>query len=189
MGQGVRRVPPGFDGGCVTVTGLDATSGGVVSAEPKTEAGCVASDYVGKFDGERGEPGEIPGGLDRVTYRVEQADGVERRTRAPIAESDVVSSELFGDLDSHAPCIDLDVPAVLVPSSTPGHSHLYIDVPMTWEQYEAILTALADAGVMEQGYYRASKLRKGTHLRLPWVRKPEPPPPVVLSAPRPGDPF
>ena len=158
-------------------------------AEPKTEAGCVASDYVGKFDGERGEHGEIPGGLDRVTYRVEQVDGVERRTRATIAESDVVSSELFGDLDSHAPCIDLDVPAVLVPSSTPGHSHLYIDVPMTWEQYEAILTALADAGVMEQGYYRASKLRKGTHLRLPWVRKPEPPPPVVLSAPRPGDPF
>ena len=37
--------------------------------------------------------------------------------------------------------------------------------------------------------YRASKLRKGTHLRLPWVRKPEPPPPVVLSLPRPGDPF
>ena len=158
-------------------------------AEPKTEAGCVASDYVGKFDGERGEHGEIPGGLDRVTYRVEQVDGVERRTRATIAGSAVVPPELFGALDSPAPCTALDGPAVLVPSSTPGHSHLYIDVPMTWEQYEAILTALADAGVMEQGYYRASKLRKGTHLRLPWVRKPEPPPPVVLSAPRPGDPF
>ena len=25
MGQGVRRVPQGLDGGCVTVTGLDAT--------------------------------------------------------------------------------------------------------------------------------------------------------------------
>ena len=25
MGQGVRRVPQGLDGGCVAVTGLDAT--------------------------------------------------------------------------------------------------------------------------------------------------------------------
>ena len=48
---------------------------------------------------------------------------------------------------------------------------------MTWEQYVAILEALANAGVVEQGYYRASLLRKGTHLRLPWVRKPTDPPP------------
>jgi len=45
--------------------------------------------------------------------------------------ANVVSSLLTNG--NHAPCIDLDVPAMLVPSSTPGHSHLYIDIEVPWK--------------------------------------------------------
>lgn len=85
-------------------------------------------------------------------------------------EADVVSSEVVGT-DHHTVMLDLDVPAVLVPSSTPGHSHLYVDVAMPWRQYRRFLKAAYRAGLIEEGYYQASISRKGTHLRLPWVTK------------------
>lgn len=71
----------------------------------------------------------------------------------------------------HAIILDLDIPAYLVPSSTPGHSHLYIDTTTSEEAYFKLLDALADAGVIESGYATASKNKGGTHLRLPWVKK------------------
>lgn len=71
----------------------------------------------------------------------------------------------------HTVALDLDVPARLVPSSTSGHSHLYIDAPMTWDLYRRLLEVLADAGVIEDGFARASIDREYTSLRLPWVRK------------------
>ena len=146
----------------------------IIDGDAKTESGCTASDYVGTYAGERGEPFPFET-FDRLTYRVDPGDHEtpEIRRLAPLEEADVISSEI--DADRHAPCIDIDVPARFIPSSSPGHGHLYFDVEMTWEQYLAILTALADAGVVEQGYLNASTLRKGTHLRLPWVRKPADP--------------
>ena len=36
----------------------------------------------------------------------------------------------------HRPILDIDLPAALIPSSTPGHYHLYIDKPMEWDRYE-----------------------------------------------------
>lgn len=73
----------------------------------------------------------------------------------------------------HTLMIDLDVPASLVPSTTPGHSHLYIDVPMDWQHVLDILGALVAGGVVEPGYLNASKERGYTALRLPWVQKAE----------------
>lgn len=73
----------------------------------------------------------------------------------------------------HALLLDLDVPAYLVPSSTPGHSHLYIDVRIPQSKYMALLLALADAGVIEKGYQLASETRGATALRLPWIKKDE----------------
>lgn len=58
-----------------------------------------------------------------------------------------------------------------VPSSTPGHGHLYIDAILWWDEYEALLQAFAWAGLVEPGYVGASMRRRATHLRLPWVRK------------------
>jgi len=76
------------------------------------------------------------------------------------------------DDGKHMPVLDFDLPARYVPSSTPGHGHLYIDVPMTWEQHEAILVALRDAGVIQPGFANASIARKATMCRPEWVKKP-----------------
>lgn len=71
----------------------------------------------------------------------------------------------------HRPMLDLDFPAAVLPSSTEGHCHLYIDKALTWEQYEKLLDVMAEIGLLEEGYVRASKARKCTFLRLPWIRK------------------
>lgn len=129
----------------------------------------AATAYLGSFSSERHEPDPtFDLGGRRALAIIQSADG-EVRTDAAIEEADVVSSELGNGL--HAPCIDVDVPMRIVPSTTPGHGHLYIDVAMDWEQYIAILEALAAAGVVERGYVMASEFRKGTHVRLPWVKK------------------
>lgn len=71
----------------------------------------------------------------------------------------------------HTVMLDIDHPVRLVPSTTEGHYHLYIDVPVREAEYFEVLRHLALAGVIETGYYEASLARGGTHLRLPWVRK------------------
>lgn len=97
-------------------------------------------------------------------------DQRQRTDRLDLAE--VVSSENAStDGRFHVPIIDIDVPAFLVNSSTPGHSHLYLDVPMTWDKLERLLEALVEVGVVEEGYLKASRARRCTYARLPWVRK------------------
>jgi O-acetyl-ADP-ribose deacetylase (regulator of RNase III) len=71
----------------------------------------------------------------------------------------------------HTIMLDLDVPATLVPSTTEGHSHLYIDVPLTWSRYTELLRTLGKLGIIEGGYMGASISRGYTSLRLPWVKK------------------
>lgn len=71
----------------------------------------------------------------------------------------------------HKPVLDIDLPAKLVPSTTPGHFHLFIDKAMTWEKYARLLDVLADVGIVEPGYVSASKQRGFTAARLPWVKK------------------
>lgn len=103
------------------------------------------------------------------------------RNECSLGDANLVSSEIAAGehAGKHTVAIDLDVPAVLVASSTPGHSHLYIDVPMTWGAYERLLIALSAAGVVEPGYLAACRRRKHTSLRLPWIRKAPVPEPVV----------
>lgn len=91
------------------------------------------------------------------------------RTPATVEDAEVVSSEIGGG--AHAPVLDIDVPAYLVPSSTPGHTHLYIDCAMSWRQYKRLLRALANAGIIEKNYLTASLVRKHTAVRVPWVKK------------------
>ena len=74
----------------------------------------------------------------------------------------------------HTPVLDIDIPATLVPSSTPGKNHLYLDVPMSWDQYTKLLDVMAEVGILEPGYVSASKKRGFTAVRLPWIRKPVP---------------
>lgn len=84
----------------------------------------------------------------------------------------VVTSQAKNDVPGyHRPVLDLDFPAALIPSTTPGHFHLYLDKPMPWPKYKALIKALADAGIIERGYASASIARRYTSVRLPWIRK------------------
>lgn len=82
---------------------------------------------------------------------------------------------------NHAPVIDIDHNVYVIPSSTPGHFHLYIDVEMGTEQYDRMLWAMVEAGVVGRGYYRHSMEERGqTTVRLPWVRKGDTEKPVAV---------
>lgn len=111
----------------------------------------------------------VPGLRDDESYRGED----EVRTPTAVGESNCISSRIAdgSNAGQHTLLLDLDVPAVLIPSSTPGHSHLYVDVPMCWESLKRVLEALALAGVIEGGYAEASIAREHTTVRLPWIHK------------------
>lgn len=97
----------------------------------------------------------------------------ETVTTENLAKAEVVTSEAVGHWrkNMHRPVLDIDFPAAVIPSTTPGHGHLYIDKPMTWDQYERLLNVLAEVGIIEQGYANASIERQHTAVRLPWVKK------------------
>ncbi len=78
---------------------------------------------------------------------------------------------LSGD-GMHRPVIDIDLPARLVPSSTEGHFHLYLDVPMTLELYLSMLDAMAAAGVVDPSYVAHVRERGMSMCRPEWVKKP-----------------
>lgn len=95
-------------------------------------------------------------------------DSVEEVTSLDDAE--IVTSE-FRHGYAHMPVLDIDVPIAVIPSSTPGHSHLFIGVEMEWSVYAKLIYAMADAGILENGYVDASDARGFTAVRLPWVTK------------------
>lgn len=73
--------------------------------------------------------------------------------------------------DTHLPVIDLDFPVALVPSSTEGHFHLYINKPTDLMKFDAVLEAMVDAGWVEAGYYYAFRRRMYSVVRMPGVKK------------------
>lgn len=91
---------------------------------------------------------------------------VEEATEANLVGSQLVEPEgaAFDDEERHGFCVDIDLPCALIESS-PGHYHLYIERDLPWSQYERVLRALADAGIIEQGYYQAANNHRGTFLR------------------------
>lgn len=92
------------------------------------------------------------------------------RTECPKEMANLVSS--LCDDGRHMPVLDIDLPCRLVPSSTLGHFHLYIDVPMEQEPYLRLVDALAEAGIVQKFYAEAARLRGATFVRPPWVTKP-----------------
>ena len=119
-------------------------------------------------------PNEVAG-KSRRYYKVEQLNGsdaepsVDDRVECKREEANVVGS-LCQD-GFHRPVIDIDHNVQLVPSSTLGHYHLYLGVPMEKERYFKLLHALVDAGVVSSFYVKAADVRGQTFVRLPGVRK------------------
>jgi hypothetical protein len=86
-----------------------------------------------------------------------------------IEQANVITSKT-NNSNTHKPVLDIDLPIKVIESS-PGKHHLYIDKEMTWDQYSRLLLAMTDAGILEDGYVRASLERGFTALRLPWIKK------------------
>lgn len=115
-------------------------------------------------------------------------DVAERITAVAEGDANTISSrmveqpafegipEMEDEMVMHAPVLDIDFPACLIPSSTPGHFHLYLDKPVPWLTYRTLLEALAEAGLIEEGYMRASIDRGATYVRKPTCTKPVPSP-------------
>lgn len=118
-----------------------------------------------------------------------QADVDERMLAVSGSRGNVVSSRVdelatFTDDPSearcridpevmHAPVLDIDFPVFAIPSSTAGHFHLYFEKPVRWADYEELLKALANCGLIEEGYARASIARGATYVRVPTCVKGE----------------
>ena len=105
-----------------------------------------------------------------------EADDPEVRVPAPKEQANLIGSLVEGDQwgptddgAMHLPALDIDHMCHLRESETPGHFHLLIDKPMTWAQYKKLLDVMAEVGIVEKGYVRASKERGLTFLaRRPW---------------------
>ncbi len=98
----------------------------------------------------------------------------EREFPSDVTESDKEHANLVASLcenGKHMPVIDFDFPARLVPSSTQGNHHLYIDVEMEWDKYAALLVALRDSGLVQKGFVNSSIERKMSMCRPEWVKK------------------
>lgn len=111
--------------------------------------------------------------LDSAPEEVRNYQGTDMEYRDTFEDANVVTSESSRTqwTNKHRPVLDLDFPAALIPSTTKGHFHLFLDKELEWDKYEALLKAMAAAGLLEQGYVDASIRRKRTTVRLPWQRK------------------
>lgn len=77
----------------------------------------------------------------------------------------------LGENGMHYPVIDLDVEIAVVPSSTEGHYHLYINHPLNWNQYNHLLHALKAVGLIQPNWFKTANHEKCSFVRPPWVKK------------------
>lgn len=120
--------------------------------------------------------------------RAAEAEGYATSVDIPvdlIDDAEVISSlhresvqpdvrRFFDDGSRHDVVLDIDVPAMLIPSTTEGHSHLIVRLPnggAKIDDYQQFLWSAAKIGLIEEGYAKVSCKRDRTDVRLPWIRK------------------
>lgn len=69
------------------------------------------------------------------------------------------------------PILDMDFPHHIVESTTEGHTHIYIDIPMSNWRWFWLMCALRYAGVIEEGFFAWSLRRGGNFVRVPGTVK------------------
>ncbi len=123
-----------------------------------------------------GYTGEVSEDFQQSYEESEHVDDIILIT-SEVDEEDVLMITKDGRMVStaeekfHAPVLDLDFPAMLIPSTTPGHFHLYLDTYIPHDKYMDLLDALAEARIIESGYSAASQKNGFTAVRAPWVKK------------------
>jgi hypothetical protein len=126
-------------------------------------------DYIGL--------GTVGTQVKRKVYWQDNLDGYtdepkRQRLVYDIKDANLISSDVGNGM--HSPVLDIDFPCRLVPSSTPGHYHLYLDgLVMPWHKYVRFLNMLAKYGVIERGFAGVSIKRRRSCVRLPHIKKPE----------------
>lgn len=104
------------------------------------------------------------------SYEEKKDQGTDSGIDDIFSPANLVTSKV-GFTNLHRVVLDIDVPAYLVPSTRPGHSHLYIDVQIEEKQYFKLLDRLAKVGILEKGFAAVSKVKGYSAVRLPWVAK------------------
>lgn len=112
----------------------------------------------------------------RLTFHSEAVDDISKWPSPCEPEPDPKKANLIGSLcsdGSHMPALDIDLPCELVPSTTKGHFHLYIDKPMSFMAYKKLVQAFIDAGIVEPNIIKYMELNGMTTLRPSTVKKPK----------------
>lgn len=93
----------------------------------------------------------------------------DRHPESDIFDGNVISSHTAEG--KHLPVIDLDYDHEYVPSTTPGHGHLYLNVPISRWRLFFLLWGLYVGGAIEKGNFWWSLRRGGTFVRRRGVWK------------------
>lgn len=73
----------------------------------------------------------------------------------------------------HKPVLDIDLPVLLEPSSSPGKFHLIIDKELSANEYDKLINTLVEVGILQKGIKKYQWDKNGfTAVRLPGVMKP-----------------
>lgn len=93
------------------------------------------------------------------------------RTLSTPEEANLISS--LTTAGTHRPILDLDFPHRYVPSSTPGHGHLYLDIDLPRWRWTILMLGLRIGGVIEYGFMVWS-IRRGANFvrREGLIKKP-----------------
>lgn len=93
------------------------------------------------------------------------------RTRVSKEEANLISSRC--ENGKHKPILDLDFRHSYIPSTKPGHGHLYLDTEVPFWRLALLLIALRLAGATELGFTAWSLRRRATFVRVPGLVKTE----------------
>lgn len=110
-------------------------------------------------------------GEDGVYRNQDGKEYKQELTSVPIEDALLVSSKTD---DGHYVILDIDFPVEVLPSSTPGKHHVYIDKIISEEHMEKLLKVMVEVGLVNEGIYDLQwRSSKEVSLRLPWVIKGE----------------
>lgn len=118
--------------------------------------------------------GESSGSYDNVAPEnivegeIDKADLITSEVKYPELKEWYKKPE---EVKVHKPVLDIDFDAKLIPSTTEGHFHLYLDKEIPWNKYVKLLSVLAEVGIIEEGFAKASINRGYSAVRLPWIEK------------------
>lgn len=145
----------------------------------RTLLGRLVTFKVEEFGSDSASEEDMVLGRDRETADLNEAHVASSLLREhferPVSEPETKDDLFFTEIapNRHTVVLDIDHQAHLVESSTPGHYHLYVEVPGGIEEqaYFAFLRAAAKIGLIQEGYAETSIKRGHSDVRLPWVSK------------------